>query len=567
MKAKKFILCLAAFMLTVGLGCASACAEEAGASDGASAPAVSQSADGSSSSSDTSGSGEVSAPSGSTGTEGSGETSAPAVSEGSSETSSDGEGGGSEDAGTVSDSDVSGESENDGGSDVSDVVTDNTGSTDVSDDNAPADTVTDDKVSQDGSDSVTESETETETDAETPADGEQPAEDESADTAEDEGTEADKTEEAADTTETEGTEDNAGAEKQETAAEAGQAEEQDEESYAAAVADVMYETVEQAFSSVEDGDTVYILKDVDLTDTVYINADVTVSADEDVRISGNGTLFSVSSDVQFTVGEGVTLYSANTTDNDPMVALGSNAVLNVEGGTLSSAAVSSAAEGSTVVLGADADVSGDIEVGNYDGGAAVLDVSEYSGDVSVSVDPDGTFDGTAMLIKGGTQDNVSVSTSGYTAVEADGGLAVSEIAVDPSVTVELIYDSELDDPGVYEDVASGWHMTVTAGNKAIETIDPYVDGDSITDGEPLVLETTIAPGSQFVIGIVLERASSEVDSFGALLDGEMYDATRIGRGAEEAADAVDADTETDLDDNLNEAETADESEEDINEEV
>lgn len=565
MKAKKFILCLAAFMLTVGLGCASACAEEAGASDGASAPAVSQSADGSSSSSDTSGSGEVSAPSGSTGTEGSGETSAPAVSEGSSETSSDGEGGGSEDAGTVSDSDVSGESENDGGSDVSDVVTDNTGSTDVSDDNAPADTVTDDKVSQDGSDSVTESETET--DAETPADGEQPAEDESADTAEDEGTEADKTEEAADTTETEGTEDNAGAEKQETAAEAGQAEEQDEESYAAAVADVMYETVEQAFSSVEDGDTVYILKDVDLTDTVYINADVTVSADEDVRISGNGTLFSVSSDVQFTVGEGVTLYSANTTDNDPMVALGSNAVLNVEGGTLSSAAVSSAAEGSTVVLGADADVSGDIEVGNYDGGAAVLDVSEYSGDVSVSVDPDGTFDGTAMLIKGGTQDNVSVSTSGYTAVEADGGLAVSEIAVDPSVTVELIYDSELDDPGVYEDVASGWHMTVTAGNKAIETIDPYVDGDSITDGEPLVLETTIAPGSQFVIGIVLERASSEVDSFGALLDGEMYDATRIGRGAEEAADAVDADTETDLDDNLNEAETADESEEDINEEV
>lgn len=410
-------------------------------------------------------------------------------------------------------------------------------------------------------------ESETETDAETPADGEQPAEDESADTAEDEGTEADKTEEAADTTETEGTEDNAGAEKQETAAEAGQAEEQDEESYAAAVADVMYETVEQAFSSVEDGDTVYILKDVDLTDTVYINADVTVSADEDVRISGNGTLFSVSSDVQFTVGEGVTLYSANTTDNDPMVALGSNAVLNVEGGTLSSAAVSSAAEGSTVVLGADADVSGDIEVGNYDGGAAVLDVSEYSGDVSVSVDPDGTYDGTAMLIKGGTQDNVSVSTSGYTAVEADGGLAVSEIAVDPSVTVELIYDSELDDPGVYEDVASGWHMTVTAGNKAIETIDPYVDGDSITDGEPLVLETTIAPGSQFVIGIVLERASSEVDSFGALLDGEMYDATRIGRGAEEAADAVDADTETDLDDNLNEAETADESEEDINEEV
>ena len=437
MKAKKFILGLAAFMLTVGLGCASACAEEAGASDGAS---------------------------------------------------------------------------------------------------APADTVTDDTVSQDGSDSVTESETET--DAETPADGEQPAEDESADTAEDEGTEADKTEEAADTTETEGTEDNAGAEKQETEAEAGQAEEQEEESYAAAVADVMYETVEQAFSSVEDGDTVYILKDVDLTDTVYINADVTVSADEDVRISGNGTLFSVSSDVQFTVGEGVTLYSANTTDNDPMVALGSNAVLNVEGGTLSSAAVSSAAEGSTVVLGADADVSGDIEVGNYDGGAAVLDVSEYSGDVSVSVDLDGTYDGTAMLIKGCTQDNVSVSTSGYTAVEADGGLAVSEIAVDPSVTVELIYDSELDDPGVYEDVASGWHMTVTAGNKAIESIDPYVDGDSITDGEPLVLETTIAPGSQFVIGIVLERASSEVDSFGALLDGEMYDATRIGRGAEESEEDI-----------------------------
>lgn len=551
MKAKKFILGLAAFMLTVGLGCASACAEEAGASDGASAPAVSQSADGSSSSSDTSGSGEASAPSGATGTEGSGETSAPAVSEGSSETSSDGEGGGSEDAGTVSDSDVSGESENDGGSDVSDVVTDNTGSADVSDDNAPADTVTDDTVSQDGSDSVTESETET--DAETPADGEQPAEDESADTAEDEGTEADKTEEAADTTETEGTEDNAGAEKQETAAEAGQAEEQDEESYAAAVADVMYETVEQAFSSVEDGDTVYILKDVDLTDTVYINADVTVSADEDVRISGNGTLFSVSSDVQFTVGEGVTLYSANTTDNDPMVALGSNAVLNVEGGTLSSAAVSSAAEGSTVVLGADADVSGDIEVGNYDGGAAVLDVSEYSGDVSVSVDLDGTYDGTAMLIKGGTQDNVSVSTSGYTAVEADGGLAVSEIAVDPSVTVELVYDSETDDPGVYEEASSGWFMAITAGNEVIETVDAYVNGESVTNNQPVVLETQIAAGSQVIIGVVVDKASADVETFKAELDGEMYDTTRIGRGAEDVIDASDAEINDESEENIDEA--------------
>ena len=551
MKAKKFILGLAAFMLTVGLGCASACAEEAGASDGASAPAVSQSADGSSSSSDTSGSGEASAPSGSTGTEGSGETSAPAVSEGSSETSSDGEGGGSEDAGTVSDSDVSGENENDGGSDVSDVVTDNTGSADVSDDNAPADTVTDDTVSQDGSDSVTESETET--DAETPADGEQPAEDESADTAEDEGTEADKTEEAADTTETEGTEDNAGAEKQETEAEAGQAEEQEEESYAAAVADVMYETVEQAFSSVEDGDTVYILKDVDLTDTVYINADVTVSADEDVRISGNGTLFSVSSDVQFTVGEGVTLYSANTTDNDPMVALGSNAVLNVEGGTLSSAAVSSAAEGSTVVLGADADVSGDIEVGNYDGGAAILDVSEYSGDVSVSVDPDGTYDGTAMLIKGDTQDNVSVSTSGYTAVEAGGGLAVSEIAVDPSVTVELVYDSETDDPGVYEEASSGWFMAITAGNEVIETVDAYVNGESVTNNQPVVLETQIAAGSQVIIGVVVDKASADVETFKAELDGEMYDTTRIGRGAEDVIDASDAEINDESEENIDEA--------------
>ena len=551
MKTKKFILGLAAFMLTVGLGCASAFAEEAGASDGASAPAVSQSADGSSSSSDTSGSGEASAPSGSTGTEGSGETSAPAVSEGSSETSSDGEGGGSEDAGTVSDSDVSGENENDGGSDVSDVVTDNTGSADVSDDNAPADTVTDDTVSQDGSDSVTESETET--DAETPADGEQPAEDESADTAEDEGTEADKTEEAADTTETEGTEDNAGAEKQETEAEAGQAEEQEEESYAAAVADVMYETVEQAFSSVEDGDTVYILKDVDLTDTVYINADVTVSADEDVRISGNGTLFSVSSDVQFTVGEGVTLYSANTTDNDPMVALGSNAVLNVEGGTLSSAAVSSAAEGSTVVLGADADVSGDIEVGNYDGGAAILDVSEYSGDVSVSVDPDGTYDGTAMLIKGGTQDNVSVSTSGYTAVEADGGLAVSEIAVDPSVTVELVYDSETDDPGVYEEASSGWFMAITAGNEVIETVDAYVNGESVTNNQPVVLETQIAAGSQVIIGVVVDKASADVETFKAELDGEMYDTTRIGRGAEDVIDASDAEINDESEENIDEA--------------
>ena len=551
MKAKKFILGLAAFMLTVGLGCASACAEEAGASDGASAPAVSQSADGSSSSSDTSGSGEASAPSGSTGTEGSGETSAPAVSEGSSETSSDGEGGGSEDAGTISDSDVSGENENDGGSDVSDVVTDNTGSADVSDDNAPADTVTDDTVSQDGSDSVTESETET--DAETLADGEQPAEDESADTAEDEGTEADKTEEAADTIETEGTEDNAGAEKQETAADAGQAEEQEEESYAAAVADVMYETVEQAFSSVEDGDTVYILKDVDLTDTVYINADVTVSADEDVRISGNGTLFSVSSDVQFTVGEGVTLYSANTTDNDPMVALGSNAVLNVEGGTLSSAAVSSAAEGSTVVLGADADVSGDIEVGNYDGGAAILDVSEYSGDVSVSVDPDGTYDGTAMLIKGGTQDNVSVSTSGYTAVEADGGLAVSEIAVDPSVTVELVYDSETDDPGVYEEASSGWFMAITAGNEVIETVDAYVNGESVTNNQPVVLETQIAAGSQVIIGVVVDKASADVETFKAELDGEMYDTTRIGRGAEDVIDASDAEINDESEENIDEA--------------
>lgn len=53
-----------------------------------------------------------------------------------------------------------------------------------------------------------------------------------------------------------------------------------------------------------------------------------------------------------------------------------------------------------------------------------------------------------------------------------------------------------------------------------------------------MLETTIAPGSQFVIGIVLERASSEVDSFGALLDGKMYDATRIGRGVEESEEDI-----------------------------
>lgn len=328
----------------------------------------------------------------------------------------------------------------------------------------------------------------------------------------------------------------------------------EEKNFVARVADNQFETVEEAIAAAEESaeTKVYLINDAQITDTIEIDSDIEIVAEEDseVRLSGNGTLFSINS-AGLTISDGISIYSANTSSSNPLFELMQNAVLNINGGYIDSDVVNNAVSGGKVTVSGNSVVNGDIAIGVYgENSLSELDLNDYSGEtLTVAVDPEGTYDGSTVVVRGASSDDIAVSSDGYVLTESEGGLAVSEQVVDPYVTVELVYDSELDDPGVYDDVATGWYMTITAGTEVIETVDAYINDESVSGGEPVRLDTKIAQGSQVVIGVVAPLASKDVHSFDALINNEMYDTVRIGRGAETAEETAEDNSDSESTDN------------------
>lgn len=594
LKLKKIILGFAAFMIVTGLGCASAFAEEGQAVSSDNSASVSASV--------SAGAVATSGDSGSAGGTASSDSSATSSDSGASVSSGSGNNS-SESSNSEGKSDVAPEKGNASSSAVesvghgslgeSAIENSNSGSdpvisSDVSDDSAAEsvdDSVENDAVTSKPEDETTEPDKSVESDKiENTEDTENAENTENTDTdvADDSDTADDKEAVSGETPDENTAEDNAvidgeqetdkenqeeaetetdlnvtetvnneQAEQTDNDSEAEKAEEPEkaeEKNFVARVADNQFETVEEAIAAAEESaeTKVYLINDAQITDTIEIDSDIEIVAEEDseIRLSGNGTLFSINS-AGLTISNGISIYSANTSSSNPLFELMQNAVLNINGGYINSDVVNNAVSGGKVTVSGNSVVNGDITIGVYgENSVSELDLNDYSGEtLTVVVDPEGTYDGSTVVVRGASSDDIAVSSDGYVLTESEGGLAVSEQVVDPYVTVELVYDSELDDPGVYDDVATGWYMTITAGTKVIETVDAYINDVSVSGGEPVRLDTKIAQGSQVVIGVVAPLASKDVHSFDALINDDMYDTVRIGRGADTAEDTVEDTTE------------------------